>query len=401
MKRLFFRITTAMLTFVVGVGAASAMLRSYASDPRPEPPVIDKPIDKPSDGGKTLEMVFVLDTTGSMGGLIDGAKQRIWGIINEVMQTPSHPSVRVGLVAYRDHGDQYVTQILPVTNDLDKVYTTLMDFRADGGGDGPEDVRQALSDGVLKAGWSKASADTAQVVFLVGDAPPHEDYAQEPDTLTTTEHAVKAGMTVNTIQCGADDGTREVWQTIARRGEGRFFAIAQDGGVATVTTPYDARLSELGTKLGSTYLAYGGGAGPAGTSFRRDASARQAASEDKVASAAPAPAQAERAYNKALNKDAYVGDLLQSIENGSVKLEAVKTKDLPDELQKMTPAERQKEVERRLAERKKMREEIVTLSKQRDEYVNAERKKSSGGQTGFDSAVASALKEQMARKGIK
>jgi uncharacterized protein YegL len=397
MKRLFFRTTTAVLTFVVGVGAASAMLRGYANDPRPQPPVIEKP----SDGGKTLEMVFVLDTTGSMGGLIDGAKQRVWGIINEVMQTPSHPSVRVGLVAYRDHGDQYVTQILPVTNDLDKVYTTLMDFHADGGGDGPEDVRQALSDGVMKAGWSKPSEDTAQVVFLVGDAPPHDDYAQEPDTLTTTAHAVKAGMTVNTIQCGADDNTRDVWQTIARRGEGRFFAIAQDGGVATVTTPYDARLSELGTKLGSTYLAYGGGAGPAGTSFRREAAARQATSETKVAADAPAPAQAERAYNKALNKDAYVGDLLQSIENGSVKLEEVKTEDLPDALQKMTPDERKKEVERRMAERKKMREEIVSLSKQRDEYITAERKKTSGGQTGFDSAVAAALKEQMARKGIK
>jgi Mg-chelatase subunit ChlD len=403
MKRVFFRMTTAVLTFVVGVGAASAMLRSYANDPKPEePPVIEKPVaEKPSDGGKSLEMVFVLDTTGSMGGLIDGAKQRIWGIINEVMQTPSHPAVRVGLVAYRDHGDQYVTQILPVTNDLDKVYTTLMDFRADGGGDGPEDVRQGLSDGVMKAGWSKPSADTAQVVFLVGDAPPHDDYAQEPDTLTTTAHAVKTGMTVNTIQCGADDSTREVWQTIARRGEGRFFAIAQDGGVATVTTPYDARLSELGNKLGSTYLAYGGGAGEAGRDYRREASTRQADSETKVMGAAPAAAQADRAYNKALNKDAYVGDLLQSIENGSVKLEEVKSEDLPDELQKLTPAERQKEVERRMAERKKMREEIVTLSKQRDEFITAERKKSSGGQSGFDSAVASALKEQMARKGIK
>jgi uncharacterized protein YegL len=399
MKRLFFRTSTAVLTFVIGVGAASALIRVDENVPPPDQPVTGGPVAPAA--GKTLEMVFVLDTTGSMGGLIDGAKQRIWGIINEVMQTPSHPAVRVGLVAYRDHGDQYVTQILPVTNDLDKVYTTLMDFRADGGGDGPEDVRQGLSDGVLKAGWSKASADTAQVVFLVGDAPPHDDYAQEPDTLTTTANAVKAGMTVNTIQCGADDGTREVWQTIARRGEGRFFAIAQDGGVASVTTPYDARLSELGTKLGSTYLAYGGGAGPAGASYRREAKERQDVSETKVAGAAPAAAQAERAYNKALNKDAYVGDLLQSIENGSVKLEAVKTEDLPDELQKMSPAERQKEVERRLAERKKMRDEIVTLSKQRDEYVNAERKKSSGGQTGFDSAVASALKEQMARKGIK
>src|SRR5205085_8577450 len=152
-------------------------------------------------------------------------------------------------------------------------------FRADGGGDGPEDVRQGLSDGVLKAGWSKPSADTAQVVFLVGDAPPHDDYAQEPDTLTTTAAAVKAGMTVNTIQCGSDDSTREVWQTIARRREGRFFVIAQDGGVATVTTPFDARLSELGNKLGSTYLAYGGGGGQAGVSYRRAAKERQDVSD--------------------------------------------------------------------------------------------------------------------------
>src|SRR3712207_2238943 len=115
MKRLFFRTTTAVLTFVLGVGVASAMLKGSAGEPAPQPIVEWPAPDKPSDGGKTLEMVFVLDTTGSMGGLIDGAKQRIWGIINEVQQSPARPSVRVGLVACRDRGDAYVTQILPVT----------------------------------------------------------------------------------------------------------------------------------------------------------------------------------------------------------------------------------------------------------------------------------------------
>jgi uncharacterized protein YegL len=396
MRRLFFRISTALLTFTLGIGVAFALGKTLINEPPLTPP--PQPVSKDE---KTLEMVFVLDTTGSMGGLIDGAKQRIWGIVNEVMQSSAHPSVRVGLVAYRDHGDQYVTQVLPLTNDLDKVYTTLMDYRADGGGDGPEDVRQALSDGVRKAGWSKASSNTAQIVFLVGDAPPHDDYLQEPDTLTTTAEAVRSGMVVNTIQCGGEEQTRQVWQSIASRGEGQFFAIAQDGGVQTVATPYDSRLSELGNRLGSTYLAYGGGGGTAGESFREEAQARQVRTESAVAGAAPVAAQADRAVNKALNKDAYVGDLLQSIENGSVKLDAVKTEDLPNELQKLSTADRQKEVERRLAERQKMRDEIVRLNKQRDEYINAERKKQSGGQTGFDAAVASALKEQLARKGIK
>jgi len=392
MKRFFFRFATAIMAFVVGVGAAFALVRNTKSEP---------PVRPVSTEEKTLEMVFVLDTTGSMGGLIEGAKQRIWGIINEVMQTPAHPSVRVGLVAYRDNGDQYVTQILPLTNDLDKVYTTLMDYRADGGGDTPENVRRALADGVHKTGWSKNSANIAQIVFLVGDAPPHEDYKNEPDTLVTTASAVKAGMIVNTIQCGAADDTRQIWQTIARRGEGQYFAIAQDGGVHTVSTPFDARLAELGNKLGSTYLAYGGGAGAAGASYREEAKARQISAETKVASAAPAAAQADRAYNKALNKDAYVGDLLQSIENESVKLDDVKAEDLPDDLKKLSPDERKKEIEKRLTERKKIRDEIVTLSKQRDAHITAERKKSTGGQNGFDAAVASALKDQMAKKGIK
>jgi Mg-chelatase subunit ChlD len=395
MKRLLARVSTALLTFVVGVAVASSLLSTSARRP-PQPPVVDGP-----SGEKTLEMVFVLDTTGSMGGLIEGAKQRVWGIINEVMQTPAHPAVRVGLVAYRDHGDQYVTQVLPLTNDLDKVYTTLMEYRAEGGGDGPEDVRQALADGVSRAGWSKSNAATAQIVFLVGDAPPHDDYAQEPDTLDTTKRAVESGMVVNTIQCGEQPDTRQVWQQIARSGEGQYFAIAQDGGVQSIASPYDARLSELGNKLGATYLAYGGGAGADGEHFREEAKARQVRTESAVAGAAPVAAQADRAVNKALNRDAYVGDLLQSIENGSVKLDDVKTEDLPDDLKKLPAAERQKEVSRRLADRQKIRDEIVSLNKQRDAYITAERKKQTGTKTGFDAAVASALKDQMAKKGIK
>ena len=397
MKRSLFRLSTAVLTFAIGVGAASVLLKTSAVAPPPHGPVAKK-----KSANKTLEMVFVLDTTGSMGGLIEGAKQRIWGIVNEVQQSPARPDVRVGLVAYRDHGDSYVTQVLPITNDLDKVYSTLMQYSADGGGDGPENVRRALADGVRKAGWSKADGNIAQIVFLVGDAPPHDDYEQEPDTLTTTAEAVRSGMVVNTIQCGADPQTQSVWQQIARRGEGQYFRIAQDGGVQIVSTPFDARLSELGNKLGATYVAYGGGAGPAGEVYRVRAKESQDRMESTVTAAAPVTAQAERAVNKALNRDAYVGDLLQSIENGTVKLDEVKPEDLPADLKKLSAAERRKEVEQRLAERKKIRDEIVTLKKQRDEYVAAERRKQTGTKTtGFDAAVASALREQLSRKGIK
>ncbi|HEX8071293.1 MAG TPA: VWA domain-containing protein [Pyrinomonadaceae bacterium] len=401
MKRLTLSFPVAVLTFLLGVGLPTALL--VRSQTRPvaavAPPVAPEPAPPAADN--TLEMVFVLDTTGSMGGLIEGAKQRIWGIVNEVMQSPAHPSVRVGLVAYRDVGDDYVTQVLPLTGDLDKVYTTLMDYRAQGGGDTPENVRRALAEGVAQAGWARGNARTAQIVFLVGDAPPHEDYKQEPAATATAAKAAQLGMIVNTIQCGQIEGTREVWQAVARAGGGQYFAIAQDGGVQAVTTPYDDELSALSQKLGGTIVAYGGGAGRAGEEFRERVAGAAADTETRVAAAAPKAAQADRALNKALNRDAYSNDLLQGIENNSVKLDEVKTEDLPADLHKLTPAERRQEIERRLAERKQLRAQIVALAKQRDDYIAAERKRHSAKQDGFDAAVATALKEQLARKGIK
>lgn len=396
MNSLTLRIMTAVITFVIGVAVATAWVfnRSEAA--------ID-PVEITTNSEATLEMVFVLDTTGSMGGLLEGAKQRIWGIVNEVMQSSSHPSVKIGLVAYRDLGDQYVTQVLPLTEDLDKVYTTLMEYNAAGGGDAPENVRRALSDAVDRGGWSKQAHNLAQVIFLVGDAPPHNEYRNERDTLESASIAVQRGMVVNTIQCGLSTETKQVWQAIAQHGQGQYFAIPQNGGVVqTIATPYDEQLSSLATKLGSTYLAYGGGAGAAGETYRLEAKAMADASEASVASSAPMPARVERSLNKAVNSKAYIGDLLQNIENGSLKLEAVKEEDLPSDLQKLSPEERTKEIEKRLAERREIRNQIFTLSKQRTEFIAAEQKKRSGGsKNGFDVAVSSALKEQLAKKGIK
>ena len=226
-------------------------------------------------GKASLELVFVIDTTGSMGGLIEGAKSKVWSIVNEVLKSQSHPKVKVGLVAYRDLGDTYVTKVEPLSSDLDKIYSTLMSYTADGGGDTPENVRQALLDGVRKAGWSRKSSNTAQILFLVGDAPPHNDYKNIPDCVTTAGEAVKKGIIVNAIECGSDPEAKTAWQEIARRGEGQFFAIEQNGGVVAISTPYDAELSTLSGKIGSTYSAYGA------TKFRGDRNRRQFSDEGR------------------------------------------------------------------------------------------------------------------------
>jgi Mg-chelatase subunit ChlD len=391
MNSLPIRILAAIITFTIGVGIASFWWMRPA-DPRIDPVSTEVPAER-------VEIVFVLDTTGSMGGLIDGARQRIWGIVNDVMQE-SHSSVKIGLVAYRDRGDEYVTQVLPLTEDLDKVYTTLMDYRAAGGGDMPEQVRLGLADGVYKAGWSGAAPDIAQIIFLVGDAPPKDDPNDTSDTFAIAAKAAGNGLIVNTIQCGSLTETTRAWKAIANSGHGQYFAIADNGGVQTISTPYDEQLGKLSSELGSTFTAYGFGALPDAEQHRVEVTKEIASVESRVTYSAPDGAKAERALNKAVNKVAYLGDLLQNIENGTLKLENVPTADLPEELQSLSPAERQQEIERRLAKRREIRALILKLSKDRDRFVDAERTKG-GAADGFDVVVSKALKEQIVRKKLK
>ena len=106
MTKFTVRILTAVITFAIGVAIATALVFDKTEEPTIAPVEL-------SANRRAMEMVFVLDATGSMGGLLTGAKDRIWGIINEVMQRSKLSSVKVGLVAYRDRDDQYVTQVLP------------------------------------------------------------------------------------------------------------------------------------------------------------------------------------------------------------------------------------------------------------------------------------------------
>src|SRR2546429_6252535 len=88
----------------------------------------DEPAQKPA-ARPEVEVVFCLDTTGSMGGLISAAKQKIWAISNQIASGQPTPRVKLGLVAFRDRGDAYVTKVFDLTDDLDSIHTHLMSFQ--------------------------------------------------------------------------------------------------------------------------------------------------------------------------------------------------------------------------------------------------------------------------------
>ncbi len=349
---------------------------------KPEP-VTDKP---------RIEVCFVLDTTGSMSGLIEGAKQKIWSIANEMISAKPTPELKLGLIGYRDKGDEYVVKSFPLTGDIDAIYGNLRGFAANGGGDGPESVNEALAAAINQMSWSE-DRDVLKIIFLVGDAPPHMDYADAPKYPELCRIAAKKDLVINTVQCGLMAETTPIWQEIAKLSEGRYAAIAQSGNMAVVSTPMDAKLAELNTKVGATLIPYGD------KDLRGQVAAKQATSES-----APAAAVADRlSYNARTNKAVQgAGELLDALASNEIKLEAVEEKNLPAEYQGLSRGELEKRIAKTRDDRAALAKEITELTSKRDSYLKEEntRLAAAGKGDAFDEKVAQTIREQALKKGI-
>jgi Mg-chelatase subunit ChlD len=146
-----------------------------------------------------LDVLFVLDTTGSMGKEIERLKKTIEIINLNLASLSSKPQVRFGMVLYRDRGDEYVTRLIPLTSDLDAFQTELNKVQAAGGGDGPEDLQSALADAVQKIGWNR---DGIRLAFVITDAPPHLDYGQKYTYVSAAADAKKQGIKIFSVGTG-------------------------------------------------------------------------------------------------------------------------------------------------------------------------------------------------------
>ncbi|MBI5209361.1 MAG: VWA domain-containing protein [Elusimicrobia bacterium] len=351
----------------------------------------EKEATAPKKDAPSIEVVFVLDTTGSMGGLLDGAKRKIWAIVNDLAKGKPTPKIKMGLVAYRDRRDQYVTQVEPLSANLDAVYEKLLALRADGGGDGPEDVLGALDDAVTKGGWSKTPR-TLRIMFLVGDAPPHTDYQDVPPYPKTVQKAVVQGIKINTIRCGGDAQTGEAWQRIAQLGEGKFFTIDQTGGVQAVETPFDRSIAELQARIDGSVLAYGAKASEARADMARGKA---------FMSAAPAAAMAARAEFKSKAGFSEEKDLLSAVDSGKVALDKVADETLPESLKGKSLKEKEAELAKTREERSELKSRMAELAKKREAYLAEQAAKSPAKKEGFDAKVSETLREQAGAIGIK
>ena len=339
-----------------------------------------------------IEVCFVLDTTGSMGGLIEGAKQKIWSIANEMISAQPTPELKLGLIGYRDRGDEYVVKSFSLTDDIDAIYGHLREFQAGGGGDTPESVNEALSEAIHKMSWSSDNK-VLKIIFLVGDAPPHMDYPNGPKYPDLCREAAKKDLIINTIQCGEMAETKPIWQEIAKLSEGSYVGISQSGNVAVISTPMDKELSRLNERIGVTLIPYGD-------------SKQQAEVHAKYAAAksAPVAAMADRlSYNSKTGKAVQGrGELVDALNDKTLKVDDIDQKQLPAELQKLDRNELQKRIAKARDERADLQKQIVEVSKKREAYIQTENKRlaAEGKGDAFDQKVTETLHAQAAKKGI-
>jgi hypothetical protein len=333
-----------------------------------------------------VEVAFVLDTTGSMGGLIEGAKRRIWSIARRIGEGQPRPDLRIALVGYRDLSDAYVTRVHDFSSDMDEVFQSLSAFRAEGGGDTPEHVSRALADAVGQLSWSRGQS--LRILFLVGDAPPHLDYQDGYDYRQQVRLARERGIVVEAIQCGPDPATARVWREIASMGEGHYAQIDGQGGMPVRITPQDAELARLNAELARTVVAAGTAAEQAKVGRRLETRATM-----------PAAVAAEAAGYFAGARSLADKDLVDlPAAEQKLQLQArQKAGEAPAALAHKSEAEALAYLAGQKERRGRIQSRIVELQKQREALLQQD------GQTkdAFDAQVVDSLRQRAATVGIK
>jgi Mg-chelatase subunit ChlD len=175
-----------------------------------------------------VDVAIVLDTTGSMQGQIDRLKQTLKAIHYQLTSLSTHPDIRFGMVAYRDKGDDYVTQVTQFTSNIESYQTMLRQLVADGGGDQPEDLQTALNVAMHQLKWRP---EALRIGFIITDAPPHTDYGQDYNYLEAMNESLARGIKWVTVGAGGLNVHGEViYRPIAQYTMGEYVFVTERGG---------------------------------------------------------------------------------------------------------------------------------------------------------------------------
>jgi len=340
---------------------------------------------------RPVDLAICLDTSGSMQGLIEAAKRKLWDITNELAKAKPTPRLRVALLTYGNDGhnaaEGWVRLDIGLTEDLDSICQQLFALTTNGG---TEYVGRVIQASLDRLDWTPSN-EALKLIFVAGNEPADQD--PRVPFRDACRRAIAKGIMVNSIYCGpAGNAEAAGWREVAALADGQFASIDQNHGTVEVATPYDGDLQRLSAALNTTYVPFGreGAAG----------AARQRAQDANVA-ALSAPAAASRAMAKSSSVYVNRWDLVDAVRDKGVDLETAKAEELPEPMRAMNVGERKAHVEAMAAKRAEIQQSIGALTAKRQAHIAAEQAKAGqAGDAAFDAAVRKAMRGQAEKKGF-
>jgi Mg-chelatase subunit ChlD len=187
---------------------------------------VDVPLAGRSGPVNAMDVALVIDTTGSMGDEMAYLQAELDSIVARLKQDAGNLDLRIGVVLYRDEGDDYVVRSSPLTRDVASIRSMLAAQDADGGGDTPEAVDQAMA-AAATLDWRP---NAAKALVLVADAPPHDD--RHNATLDATGALRSQGVQIVPIAASGVEATAQyMMRTMAALTQGRYIFLTDDSGV--------------------------------------------------------------------------------------------------------------------------------------------------------------------------
>lgn len=335
------------------------------SAPAPKPD--GKPVTVAEQGQPVIQIAVLLDTSGSMDGLLDQARTQLWNIVNRFSHAKRNgvaPQLQLALYAYgnTDPGANRdeIRQVVPFTTDLDLISEHLFALRTSGGS---EHCGEVIRDATTQLAWSK-DPDAMRLIFIAGNEP----FTQGPvDFRDAVQSARERGITVNTLHCGGyEEGIAGNWKDAAVLADGSYLNIDQNQRVVEIAAPQDAEIARLGGELNNTYVAYGAGG--------QQAQMRQAAQDSNSLGVSLSNMVSRSVAKSSRNYSNESWDLVDAVKKNQVDVANVRDEDLPAAMRGLDAAGRKAWLEAREQERTRLQERIQTLNAERQKFLAEARK---------------------------
>lgn len=346
----------------------------------------------PKNNNNSIKVALLLDTSGSMNGLIEQAKSQLWQILNQLAITEKEgeeeTNLEIALYEYgnpkRARGSKQIRKLSAFTTDMDFISEKLFALTTGGG---QENCGEIIWTSLDELEWGQNDNDL-KMIYIAGNEP----FTQGPvNYAEACQKAKKEGVVVNTIFCGNwQEGVQTLWKQGAELAEGEYMNIDHNKATTYIETPYDDKINDLNTKLNKTYIPYG---------KKGKQKLENQTMQDSNAGKYSKANSADRAMFKTSKKyKAEDWDLVDAYKKDKKVLKKAKVMD--ENLQNISAEELEAKIQAITAERERIQQDIRETNKKRQDYIK-EKSQSNTEDKNLKNSIQKSIEKQAKKKGYK